>query len=253
MAILLIVIDKVCTYSMHRVRPSSMASRTYPVRQQAQRHWTNNSNLSCFGMTDPTCLTGIEKTHGPHRFFHTKADNTQQSKAIFCTPRISASQVKAVASLNDGTLLSVSGEGDLPPSGIDIFAGPQAGKAFNGVIFNNSITDPFIRARATATTSIMPAAIFRAAQQSPNDLQSTFDSANGFLDLTSLLYVSCDFCTNETLSLNYWHQTRHLSLSATTIYFVDKNVTIPADIESLLPRLVIEYARLLFFNPPTSR
>ncbi|PPQ83480.1 hypothetical protein CVT24_005667 [Panaeolus cyanescens] len=156
-------------------------------------------------------------------FFHTKADNSQQAKAVFCTPRISSSQVQAVANLNDGSLTSVTGAGELPPTGNNVFGGSQAGKAFNGVIFPlDNITDTFIQARSTAIRSIVPASIFRAAQQPPNDLQATFDLANGFLDFTSTLY------------------TRHLSVSATTVYFVDQNVTIPADIESLRPRLVID-------------
>jgi len=57
------------------------------------------------------------------------------------------------------------------------------------VIFDN-ITNPFVRARAIATRSIVPGAIYKTAQKLPNGPQSTFDLANGFLDPTTTLYVS---------------------------------------------------------------
>jgi hypothetical protein len=37
--------------------------------------------------------------------------------------------------------------------------------------------------------SIVPGAVYRAAQLLPNGSQSAFDLPNGFLDLTSTLYV----------------------------------------------------------------
>ncbi|PPQ99836.1 hypothetical protein CVT24_009630 [Panaeolus cyanescens] len=192
---------------------------TFDPSYSTQQHGVENLPCSAIG------AASLDPQFQPVMFwfFHTKADNTQQAKTVFCTPRISSSQVQAVANLNDGSLTYVKGTGGLPITGNNVFGGSQAGKAFNGVIFPlDNITDRFIQARATAIRSIIPASIFRAAQQPPNNLQATFDLANGFLDLTSKLY------------------TRHLSMSATTVYFVAQNVTIPADIESLRPRLVVD-------------
>jgi hypothetical protein len=56
------------------------------------------------------------------------------------------------------------------------------------VIFEDN-TNPFIEARATATKVGVPGAIFRSALQKVDGLQSVFDLANGFLDLTSTVYV----------------------------------------------------------------
>lgn len=67
-------------------------------------------------------------------------------------------------------------------------------KLYPRLIFDN-ITNPFISARAIATRSIVPGAIFNNALQLPNGPQSTFDLANGFLDLTSRLYVSISLFT----------------------------------------------------------
>lgn len=66
----------------------------------------------------------------------------------------------------------------------------------NPIIFSSSVifppsNNPFIQARATATNSGVPGAIFRFASQLPNGPQSTFDLPNGFLDITRTVYVCC--------------------------------------------------------------
>ena len=57
-------------------------------------------------------------------------------------------------------------------------------------MFDN-IADPLIGggAAAVSTRAILLGAIFRTASNG-SQIQSTFDHANGFLDLTSTLYVS---------------------------------------------------------------
>jgi hypothetical protein len=62
------------------------------------------------------------------------------------------------------------------------------------VIFDQT-DNPFIQARATATNSIVPGAIFKAAARPPLSLQATFSSPNEFLDLTTTLYV-CNLFQN---------------------------------------------------------
>ncbi|KAF8151744.1 hypothetical protein B0H34DRAFT_138353 [Crassisporium funariophilum] len=154
-------------------------------------------------------------------YFHLKADdNSQQVKTIFCAPTIKAAEVQAIANLNDGALTKVTQVGDFQQDN-NVTAGTQAGRAFNGVIFDNN-ANPYIQARADATRSIIPGAVFRSASQLPNGPQSTFDRVNGFLDLTSTLY------------------TRHLSITAKSVFFVNTNTTLPASVVSLVPRLKID-------------
>ena len=50
--------------------------------------------------------------------------------------------------------------------------------------------DTFVQARATATGSAVPGAIFRFASQQSNGPQAIFDDPNGFLDITNHVYVS---------------------------------------------------------------
>ncbi|KIM44270.1 hypothetical protein M413DRAFT_443289 [Hebeloma cylindrosporum] len=147
-------------------------------------------------------------------------DGTQEVKTVFCTPYIAVAEVQVVANLNDGLLANVKKVGDATQYN-NVTSGTQAGEVFNGLIFDN-VTNPFIQARAVATRSIVPGAVFRAAQLLPNGSQSAFDLPNGLLDLTSTLY------------------TRHLSVSAQAVYFVGQNTSLPADIVSLVPRLKVD-------------
>lgn len=50
--------------------------------------------------------------------------------------------------------------------------------------------DRFVAARATAVAAGVSGAIFRLASQQSGGLQATFDLPNGFLDLTTQVYVS---------------------------------------------------------------
>ncbi|KDR72946.1 hypothetical protein GALMADRAFT_252304 [Galerina marginata CBS 339.88] len=156
-------------------------------------------------------------------YFHTRAsDQTQEVKTVFCNPVINAFTVKATANLNDGNLINVTKVAVFnQDNNVTGVGGLSTALVFNGVIFDNS-TNPYINARAVATGSILPGAVFRAAQQKPNGPDSTFDLANGFLDLTSTLY------------------TRHLSTIAKSVYFVDQNTSISGDVVSLVPRLVVD-------------
>ncbi|KAH9475216.1 hypothetical protein JR316_0012327 [Psilocybe cubensis] len=156
-------------------------------------------------------------------WFFQNSNSQKQVKSVFCTPRIKAVQVTATASLNDGNLVNVTQIGDLTVDNNVTGTGLNQPPApvFNGVIFQNS-TNPFIQARVVATSSIVSGAIFKAAQQQPGGLASTFAAANNFLDLTSTYY------------------TRHLSIVARSVYYVQQNTTLPANEVSLVPRLVVD-------------
>ncbi|KAF8812964.1 hypothetical protein BYT27DRAFT_7158795 [Phlegmacium glaucopus] len=164
----------------------------------------------------PDNFPALNSSFGPVMFwfYHVQNDNQMgEARTIFCAPTIVASRVQAVADLNNGSLTLVTA---IANHSLQSYI-PGV---FNGLIFDN-ITDPFILARANATRSMVPGAIFRAAKQRPNGLQSIFDLPNGFLDLTTALY------------------TRHLAISAQNIYFSNNNTILPATVVSLLPRLQI--------------
>jgi len=153
-------------------------------------------------------------------YFHNETDGTSEAKTVFCSPSIQAFNVRASANLNNGALYDVHQLSDYVPEN-NVTGSPLNGQAFNGVIFQAN-PNPFIQARAVATSSGVSGAVFRLASQSKNGLQSVFDLPNEFLDFTSTVY------------------TQHLSLVAKSIYFVNANDTLPAKMTSLIPVLWID-------------
>ncbi|EJD00434.1 uncharacterized protein FOMMEDRAFT_111992 [Fomitiporia mediterranea MF3/22] len=155
-------------------------------------------------------------------FYHNNSAGNPQAAGVFCAPTLEVFNVWANASLNDGSLGNVtiiSPIGDM--SNNNVTGVPQMGVPFNGVIFDPN-TDPFIAARANATTSGVPGAILRAVTTNQSLSNTAFNSPDGFVEPTSRIY------------------TQHLALIAKNTYFLQANDTLPATIFSLKPRLVIE-------------
>ncbi|KAF5347802.1 hypothetical protein D9756_010270 [Leucocoprinus leucothites] len=185
------------------------------------------STTQQYGVTDVTCPNNPE-TELRFRpvmfwFFHyldPTNQTTAEARTVFCTPNLLPFSVTATAHLLDGKLDSCFKSGTFNQSN-NVTGPPLNGKAFNGVIFDES-PDPFIRARATAISSGVSGTIFRTASNQPQGLQAIFDLPNGMLDLTSRIY------------------TQHLAVSAKAIYFKPGNSTINGQRSSLVPRLVID-------------
>ncbi|KAF6756703.1 hypothetical protein DFP72DRAFT_274671 [Ephemerocybe angulata] len=153
-------------------------------------------------------------------YFHHRADNTPEAKTVFCKPKLTGNKVVVESDAKNGNLIDVKDAGDVIYEN-DVLNGDQGGRAYNGVVFTNN-TNPYIQARADATRSLVPAAIFRSMSQNPGGLDSVFDNPNLIKDLTSKIY------------------TQHLSVSAKGLYFQLGNSSLTATLRSLEPRLVVD-------------
>ncbi|KAK0470651.1 hypothetical protein IW261DRAFT_1573086 [Armillaria novae-zelandiae] len=173
-------------------------------------------NLECGSGAD----LGVEFQPVMFWYFHQRSDNEEyEARTVFCAPSIQTFNVTAQAYLQDRTIAQCNPTDNYTQSN-NVTGAPLFGRPFNAVVFNSS-SNPFIQARANATNIAIPGTVFRFASQLENGPQSTFDLPNGFLDITSNVY------------------TQHLALTAKNIYFVAENRTIPAQLESYVPRLVI--------------
>ncbi|KAL0576640.1 hypothetical protein V5O48_005340 [Marasmius crinis-equi] len=177
-----------------------------------------------YGVADASCNSNpsLNVTFRPVMFwyFHLNTrDSKPEARTVFCAPTIRAFNVEATASLNNGSLTDVT-QGDEYIQSNNVTQGDFAGKAFNGVLFEQT-GNPFINARGLAATSGIPGAVFRSVSQGQDSLQAAFDQPNGFLDNTTKIY------------------TQHLALAAKNVYFTTDNTSMSAKMVSLLPRLVI--------------
>ncbi|KAF5345681.1 hypothetical protein D9758_013050 [Tetrapyrgos nigripes] len=146
-------------------------------------------------------------------FYRNNTESNQpEARVVFCSPTIKGFNVKASARLDNRNLTKVDEINNYTANN-DVFGGDNAGRAFNAVH----------SCEGSATNTGIPGTIFKAAQLGQGDtgLQQTFDSPNGFLDLTNAVY------------------TRHLSFSAKAIYFTNNNVTVDAIMTELTPRLYV--------------
>jgi hypothetical protein len=58
------------------------------------------------------------------------------------------------------------------------------------VVFDETGSNPFVQARATAVNNGVPGAVFRFASQLAGGPESTFDDPTGFFNITQRVYVS---------------------------------------------------------------
>ncbi|KAJ3711837.1 hypothetical protein DFJ43DRAFT_1044297 [Lentinula guzmanii] len=197
-----------------------------------------NTDLSSqqYGVVADSCST-VNTTQSPVMFwfFHHAADGSPEARTVFCKPTLQAFNVEVMVNLNNDSVINVEELNSNVPS--NNVTGPYSNSPFNGfvvlrplrvlseiafisVIFENQ-TDPFIQARATATTNGVPGAIFRFAAQSPGGANAVFSAANPFLDITNTVY------------------TLYLAVVAQSIYFVPHDSALDAQLSSISLRLTI--------------
>jgi hypothetical protein len=143
-------------------------------------------------------------------YLHQNASGKPEAKAVICAPAIEVFNVHATASITNGSLITVIPVSSYTPSN-NVTGPPQNGQALNACAYLprfahtacvlkysslSVVADPsqlgnrFVAARANATNSGVPGAIFRFAIQLDGTGQSTFSDPNGFLNLTQTVYVS---------------------------------------------------------------
>lgn len=158
----------------------------------------------------PNCnsATAVEFMPVMFWYFHRRSDdNTPQAVSVFCAPTIKIFNINVNASLSNHSLIDVTSI-DSYLTENNVTGNPINGQAYNGwenilpkvvssltsfsrrVKFTAS-NNSFVQARAVATNSGVPGAVFRfASQLGPAGLQATFDNPNGFLSITKQVYVS---------------------------------------------------------------
>ncbi|KAH8826757.1 hypothetical protein DL96DRAFT_1604192, partial [Flagelloscypha sp. PMI_526] len=180
---------------------------------------TPGDAVSQYGIAAAPCGDSVGKSRNfqPVMFwyFSPRSDtNANQADAIFCAPTVQPFNVHAVAVLDSGKMQScekISG----------YTSAHNITDPFNSVIFDETNFNAFVKARSVTTRTSVSGAVFKAAQLAQGGPQSIFDLPNGFLDLTTRIY------------------TKHLAVSAKSIYFVNQNSTIESDENSFSPRLFI--------------
>ncbi|EIN09184.1 hypothetical protein PUNSTDRAFT_67477 [Punctularia strigosozonata HHB-11173 SS5] len=141
----------------------------------------------------------------------------------FCTPSIHLRSVLVDVSIADGNVTALRDVGPLAGNFSSLAANVSSlAGAYNGISFPfvNDTTDPFVLERGNATRFVLPAAIFQAAQTSPQGLTATF-STDGFLGLSTSVYRT------------------FLALVAKSVYFLSAQEPIYMEVLTIKKRLFL--------------
>jgi len=114
-----------------------------------------------------------------------------------CTPQITLQNVSVTVDLSSANLTSVTPTANLTTSDPfttslvgNMTTPPFNGQAYNGLNWPTSqlVVDPFVQSRAVSIQTLLPAAIFENAVQSPEGLTNAFAN-NLFATLSATVYV----------------------------------------------------------------
>jgi hypothetical protein len=120
---------------------------------------------------------------------------TPSASATFCFPTIELFDVSVNVDLASGNLTQVTelgpftGSSNFSSLSSNITGAPLNGQAYNGIEFNLTNPDIFVLERLNATHLSLPAAVFQAAEASPEGLTAVFNT-NQFVQLSTQVYVS---------------------------------------------------------------
>jgi hypothetical protein len=120
------------------------------------------------------------------------------ASATFCHPSFSIWEVNAGVDISTGNVTKVSEirpfsqSSNFSSFSANVTGPPLNGLAYNGIKFNLTNPDQFVLGRQNATQLGLPAAIYQAANQSPEGYVGNFANG-GFSALSDKVYVGT-FC-----------------------------------------------------------
>lgn len=155
-------------------------------------------------------------------WFYRRGSGTsdEEVKTVFCRPFLTGTEARVYASISTGRILALETVVETAPFN-DVLNGDFAGKAFNGVVFEPN-EDPYVEARATAIRMQVPSTILQRMIQRDESVELAFSKPNGVLDATTAVY------------------TRHLAVSAKSVYFVAGDSDLRGELTSIEPRLWVD-------------
>jgi hypothetical protein len=119
------------------------------------------------------------------------------ASATFCYPSLTLWDVNVNVDLASGNVTKVtelrpfSSSSNFSSLSANVTGPPLNSRAYNGIKFNLTNPDEFVRARLNATQLQLPAAVYQSAILSPEGLVGSFQ-ADRFVQLSNQVYV-CGF------------------------------------------------------------
>jgi len=151
-----------------------------PIHQCSITFEVDVSSRILFGTDVPTCTSPKDPQYSPIVFWYFSYIPSALSAATFCYPSISIWDVNVAIDVGTGNVTKVtelrpfSSSSNFSTYSANVTGEPLNGRAYNGITFNLTDSDRFVRARANATQLQLPAAVYQAAVKSPVGFSDSF-------------------------------------------------------------------------------
>lgn len=170
------------------------------------------------------------------------------ASATFCYPTLTLWDVNVNVDLASGNLTKVtelrpfSSASNFSSFSANVTGAPLNGRAYNGIQFNLTDPDEFVRARRNATQLQLPAAVYQSAVLSPEGLVGSFE-ADRFVQLSTQVYVRRFYFwfLRTLIDLGLGMQRTYLTLIAKTVYFLDTEDALTMQVKTIRKRVWLRY------------
>ena len=147
-------------------------------------------------------LTSIPQQYRPVIFWFFTYQPSAMASISMCSPSITFLDVTASIDIASGNVTALETLGSLGSHvtslqqfSNNVTGDPLDGRAYNGMFFELNGPDSFVEQRQNAIQLSLPAAVFQAAQNSPDGLTAAFQN-NQFANLSTAVYVGTSFILN---------------------------------------------------------
>ncbi|KAF9459137.1 hypothetical protein BDZ94DRAFT_1060738 [Collybia nuda] len=177
-----------------------------------------------FGTDTPTCDPAQPPQFSPVIFWFFTYQPQPMVSATYCYPSITLWDVNVNVDLASGNVTKVTelrpftSSSNFSSFSANVTGTPLNGRAYNGIQFNLTNPDEFVRARRNATQLQLPASVYQAALLSKEGLIGSFQ-AGRFVELSNEVYR------------------KYLALIAKNVYFLSAEEPLTMQVKTIKKRV----------------
>lgn len=166
------------------------------------------------------------------------------ASVTFCKPTLSFWEVTAGVDIRTGNVTTVtelrpfSSSSAFSSLSANVTGAPLNGRAYNGIAFDLTNPDPFVLARQNATRLQVPAAVYQAANQSPQGFADSFNG-DALASLSNRVYVCISTFVRSIRLKIITLKGIYLTLIARDVYFLPNSENINVQVRTFRTRVLM--------------
>jgi hypothetical protein len=186
----------------------------------------DTSSRILFGTDLPNCTTTFSPAYSPVVFWYFSYIPAARAALTFCSPSLSFWEVNVGVDIATGNVTKITelrpftSSSPFSSTSANVTGGPLNSRAYNGVQFELTNPDRFVLARQSATQLQLPAAVYQAANQSPDGFSNSFEK-------------------DKLTALSEKNYSMYLSLIARELYFVPNTESVNVQVKTFRNRVFL--------------